>query len=351
MGSARLRRLRLAARCAAAGDGRSLARRRLGLRACLHREPYGSRRSPAARYAGACSEGRRECSSMAGCELPGTCAEMAAAELRGGDGAGARHDGAAQRDRDGARAARDPALRPARRRQDHDRAHHRPLPQLREGPDGDAVRHLLFLPRDRGRPLDRRAGDRRGEPHVRGRRARGDRVDPLLRGARQAPHLRHRRSAHALGRGVQRVAQDARRAAAAQPLRVRHDQRREDPRDGDLALPAPRSAPAADRGGRRAARRSGEGRGRHDLAAQPAGDRAPGRGIAARLDHAARPGDRRLGQRSRRRARGGRPRSHRPARAARDRRGVRGRRSRRRARGLRTRRGAGHRGEAARRRT
>ena len=49
------------------------------------------------------------------------------------------------------------------------------LAQLSERPDGDALRQLRALPRDRLGQLARRAGDRRGEPHRRGERARDPR--------------------------------------------------------------------------------------------------------------------------------------------------------------------------------
>src|SRR5438128_11418608 len=57
----------------------------------------------------------------------------------------------------------------------------------------------------------------------------------------------HRRGAHAHRAGVQRLAQDTRRAARARRVRAVHDRCAEDPADGDRPLPAIRVS-AAQRG-------------------------------------------------------------------------------------------------------
>ena len=56
--------------------------------------------------------------------------------------------------------------RPARRRQDDDRAHPRPGAELREGADRRPVRRVRRLRRDCRRPRHGRARDRRGHAHT-----------------------------------------------------------------------------------------------------------------------------------------------------------------------------------------
>ena len=150
--------------------------------------------------------------------------------------------------------------------------------------------------------LDRRAGDRRGEPHQRRRRARDHRDGALRAVAGQVAHLRDRRGAHALGGGVQRAAEDARGAAAAEPLRLRDDEPGEDPVHGRLALPALRPAPARGRPrSRRACARSRRTRACALSDASAPRARARRRGLAARRADAPRPGDRGRRRRGRRR--------------------------------------------------
>ena len=69
--------------------------------------------------------------------------------------------------------------------------------------------------------------------------------------------LLHRRSSHALDRGVQRPAEDAGRAAAARQVLLRHDRGEQDSDHGPLAVPALRLRRDHARGDRRhACRRS-----------------------------------------------------------------------------------------------
>ena len=62
----------------------------------------------------------------------------------------------------------------------------------------------------------------------------------LQPGARPLQDLDHRRGPHALDGGVQRTAEDARGAAAARQVHLRHDRVPQDPGDDPLALPAVR---------------------------------------------------------------------------------------------------------------
>ena len=87
----------------------------------------------------------------------------------------------------------------ARRRQDDDRPHPGPRPQLREGADRRAVRRLRRVRRNRRRPRPRRARDRRRHAHRRRQRPRGDHRRPADRaGARSLQGLHHRRGPPAL---------------------------------------------------------------------------------------------------------------------------------------------------------
>ena len=76
-----------------------------------------------------------------------------------------------------------------------------------------------------------------------------DDVREIIENARYQPGhgahqgLYHRRSAHALQAGLQRPAEDARRAARACEIHLRHDRDRKGSGDRALALPAIRSAP------------------------------------------------------------------------------------------------------------
>ena len=101
-----------------------------------------------------------------------------------------------------------------------------------------------------------------------------------------------RRSAHALGRGLQRAVEDARRAAAARQVHLRHDRNPQSADHRAVALPALRPAP----GRRRAAGRASAAhrrQGRHrcgNRSTRP--DRARRRRLGPQFALAVRPGDR-----------------------------------------------------------
>ena len=140
--------------------------------------------------------------------------------------------------------------------------------------------------------------------------------------------LHPRRGAHALHRGVERVPQDARGAAAAHDLRARHDRGQQGAADGRRPLPPLRLRPpdgGPDRRGAAARRRR-----RADLDPRRGvrADRALGHGLVPRRARHARAAARLLGRldRARGRARGARRRRRRPA-VRRRRRGRRRRRA------------------------
>ena len=147
-------------------------------------------------------------------------------------------------------------------------------------------------------------------------RAPDQRRHPLRAGVGALQGLYPRRSAHALGRGVQRAAEDAGRAAAARQVHLRHHRNPQSAGDGAVALPALRSAPGRRRAAGQASgrhRRQGEDRGR---AGGAGADRARGGRLGARFAVAVRSGDRACrgpGARGRRAAdaRPCRPRAHR----------------------------------------
>ncbi len=85
--------------------------------------------------------------------------------------------------------------------------------------------------------------DGRGLAQRRRRRAPDQRRDALRAGERALQGLHPRRSAHAVGRGVQRAAQDAGGAAAARQVHLRHHRDPQGAGDGAVALPALRPAP------------------------------------------------------------------------------------------------------------
>ena len=192
-------------------------------------------------------------------------------------------------------AGLDPHRR-ARRRQDHHRPHPRPRAQLRiarrlghrahhqDAGDGRA------LPGHHREPPHRRAGNGRRLPQQRRRRAPDQRRRPLRAGVGALQGLHPRRSAHALGRGLQRAAEDAGRAAAARQVHLRHHRNPQGAGDGAVALPALRPAPGRRVGAGAASarhRRQGEDR---DRAGGAGADRARGGRLGARFAVAARPG-------------------------------------------------------------
>ena len=177
--------------------------------------------------------------------------------------------------------------------------------------------------------LARRDRDGRGVQQLGRRHPRPAREGRLRAGLRPPQGLHPRRGAHALDRGVERVPQDARGAAAAHDLRARHDRGQQGPADGRRPLPPLRLRPPDGRPDRRGAaarrrRRADRDPGRGVRADRPLGDR-----LVPRRARDARAAARLLGRldRARRRARGARRRRRRPA-VRRRRRGRRRRRAR-----------------------
>ena len=117
-----------------------------------------------------------------------------------------------------------PVRRLARDRQDLDREDPRPLAQLRAtGPTLRALRRVRVLRRDRQLDLARRDRDGRRLEQLGRRHPRPAREGRLRPGAGRLEGLHPRRGAHALQRGLERVPEDARGAAAEHDLRARHD--------------------------------------------------------------------------------------------------------------------------------
>ena len=182
--------------------------------------------------------------------LPGAGAQIPPAAVRGPDRPG----------RDGADARQFFRRQPhpsglyfhrrARHRQDHDRAHSRPRPQLQPARKNRCAqrRHARDrrpLPGDHGFAPCRRDRDGRSLPHRRRRRARDHRERPLPAGLGAHQGLYHRRSAHAVEAGLQRAAEDAGGASRARQVPVRHDRDRKGADHGAFALHPLR--PQADR--------------------------------------------------------------------------------------------------------
>ena len=96
-------------------------------------------------------------------------------------------------------ASRLPLLRPTRLRQDVERPHPGPQPQLRRGADAGAVRRLRAVHRlGAQRPgIDRRGGDRRRHPPVGGERLGTARERGVRNPSTAGTHLHHRRGAPA----------------------------------------------------------------------------------------------------------------------------------------------------------
>ena len=153
--------------------------------------------------------------------------------------------------------------------------------------DRHAVRRVRLVPLDRRRDVARRDRDGRRVEQLGRRHPRPAREGRLRAGLRPPQGLHPRRGAHAVDRGVERVPQDARGAAAAHDLRARHDRGEQGAADGRRPLPPLRLRapdPAADR--RRAAprgrRRGDRDPGRGDRADRPLGDRLVPRRARAR---------------------------------------------------------------------
>ena len=99
----------------------------------------------------------------------------------------------------------------------------------------------------------RRAGDRRRLQHRRRRRARDHRERALPGGQEPLQDLHHRRGAHALHQRLQRAAEDARGAAGARQVHLRHHRSAQAAGHRAVALPALRLPPHPAAPGRRAA--------------------------------------------------------------------------------------------------
>ena len=200
--------------------------------------------------------------------LPRAGAQIPAGDLRRPDRPG--RDGAhdLERVRDRAHPAGLDPHRRARRRQDHHRPHPGARAQLRaagrlgDRPDHQDAGARAPLPGDHGEPARRRDRDGRRLAQRRRRHPPDQRRGALRAGERALQGLHPRRSAHAVGRGVQRAAEDAGGAAAARQVHLRHHRDPQGAGDGAVALPALRPAP---RRGRRAggASRRHRRQGRH----------------------------------------------------------------------------------------
>ena len=166
-------------------------------------------------------------------------------------------------------------------------------PDGKGGPTAEPLRRVRAVPRHRRGPPCRRDGDGRRLPHRRRRDPRADRRRALHAGRGALQGLHHRRSAHAVEAGLQRAAEDARRAAAARQVHLRHHRDPQGAGDDAVALPALRPAPRRRRScwpsitpaiaatERRRGRAGGAG-----------ADRPRRRRLGARRPVAARPGDR-----------------------------------------------------------
>ena len=94
------------------------------------------------------------------------------------------------------------------------------------------------LPRHPREPASRRGRDGRSLPHRHRRHSRPDRQRALQAEHRPLQGLHHRRGAHALEAGLQWPAQDARGAARAREVHLRHHRGAQGAGDGAVALPA-----------------------------------------------------------------------------------------------------------------
>ena len=230
--------------------------------------------------------------------LSGAGAEIPSLQFRRPDRPGRHGPHRFERVRNRADSAGLDPDRRARGRKNHHRADSRPRAELRtagrfgEGADHPHAGAGRALPGDHGKPAHGRAGNGRRLPHRRRRRAPDQRQRALCAGQRALQGLHHRRSPHALDRGVQRLPEDAGRAAGARQIRVRHHRNPQGAGDGAVALPALRPAPGRCRRADGAScqhrgqgkRRGGAGGARHH---RPRGGR-----LGARFAVAVRSGDR-----------------------------------------------------------
>jgi hypothetical protein len=108
--------------------------------------------------------------------------------------------------------------------------------------DDRSVRRLRAVPRDRRGAAYRCDRDGRRKPYRCRRYPRDHRGVALFGGLGALQDLHHRRSPYAVQGRVQRPAEDARGAAGACEVPVRHDRGEQGPGDRAVALPALRSA-------------------------------------------------------------------------------------------------------------
>jgi len=244
-------------------------------------------------------------------ELPGPGAQVAAAQVFGGQGPAACGAGADQRHNGRTGASRVAVCRNPGSGQDDAGADSCRGPELPEGRGAGTLRRVRELQEHRGRQLRRPHGSGRGLAHQ-GRadpRAAGKR--PVRPGFRQLQDLPDRRGAHAERFVVQCAVEDAGGAAATRQVPARHHRAAAAAGDGAVALPADQPAVHGQRDDRRSAHRHMQGRGSGSRAggARPAG---PGRQRQhARRIEPAGPGDRlrrRRGARDRRGRHAGRRR-------------------------------------------
>ena len=217
---------------------------------------------------------------------------MAAAALRRRGRPAACGADAGKRDPPAAHRARLSFRRPARRRQDHARAHLRQGDELSRSAGRRAVLPLRILPCDRGGAQPRRDGGGRRQPqhHRRYARTGRRRADPA--GRRPLQNLHHRRSPHALQAGVERAAENG--GGAARPCEVHLCDHRSPsgPADDHFALPAVRSAADPDPADHGAAAADLRLRASEDQRQRDRRDRPGRRGRHARRPEPARPDDR-----------------------------------------------------------
>ena len=206
-------------------------------------------------------------------------------------GQSAHHAHAAQRGRRRHRRARVPVHRSARHRQDHDRAHPRQGARLREGPDAASptARASSCVEIAEGRHPDvyeLDAASRTGVDNVREEII--GRVQ-LRADARPLQGLHHRRGPHAVDRGVQRAAQDARGAAVARASSCcARRTRTRCPRPSSPAASASTSAASASTTSSSACASSRDAERHRGARRRAHAHRAPRRRRDARRDHHAR---------------------------------------------------------------
>ena len=174
--------------------------------------------------------------------------QISSRDLRIGRRTEAHHLDAQKRHRARAAGARLPLLRPARRGQDHLRAHLRQGDQLPASRRGRGVQRLRVVPLVQRESFAQHPRTGRRVEQLGGRHPQPDRTGAHPAAGRPLLGLHHRRGAHALGRGVQRLSQNARRAARTRRLHSGHHRETQDPPHDPLALPDLRFQPHQGRG-------------------------------------------------------------------------------------------------------